>query len=89
MDSPQNWEINGYLKIDNSFLRFINEQAFFPFSKYYQEYPTTTALISSIFLLIGVTGFLFLHVIYIRLKFNRYQKLKAQKFLCGNKIFFL
>lgn len=87
MDSPQYWELNGYLEIDNSFLRFINEQAFFPFNKYYQEYPTTTALIFSIFLLIGITGFLFLHVIYIRLKFNRHQKLKAQKFFMWEQNF--
>jgi len=81
MDSPQYWELDGYLKIDNSFLRFINEQVFFPFNKHFQEYPTTTALIFSIFLLIGITGFLFLYVIHLRLKFNRYQKLKARKFV--------
>ena len=80
MDSPQHWKLDSYLKVDNSFLRFINEQVFFPFSKYYQEYPTTTALISFVFLLIGITGFLFLYVIYLRLKFIRHEKLKAKKF---------
>lgn len=80
MEFPQYWEFDGYLKIDNSFLRFINDQVFFSFNKHFQEYPTTSALILSIFLLIGITGFLFLYVIYLRIKFNRYQKLKARKF---------
>jgi HEAT repeat protein len=81
MDSPKYWELDGYLKVDNSFLRFINEQVFFSFNKHFQEYPTTTALIFFVFLLVGITGFLFLYVIHLRLKFNRYQKLKASKFV--------
>ena len=81
MDSAQYWGFNSYLRIDNSFLRFINEQVFFPFNKHFQEHPTTTALICSIYLLIGITVFLFLYVIHLRLKFNRYQKFKAHKFI--------
>jgi hypothetical protein len=75
MNSPKNWEFN------DSFLRFISEQVFFPFHKHFQEYPVTTALIFSVFLLIGITVFLFFYVIYLRLKINRYQKLKARKFV--------
>jgi HEAT repeat protein len=81
MESPQYWELDGYLKIDNSFLRFISEQVFFPFNQYFQEYPVTTSLIMSVFLLIGITVFLFLYVIYLRIKFNRYQNLKDRKFV--------
>jgi HEAT repeat protein len=81
MDSPKNWDFDGYLKIGDSFLRFIREQAFFPFHKHFQEYPITTALIFSVFLLIGITVFLFFYVIYLRLKINRYQDLKAHKFV--------
>ncbi len=87
MDSPKFWELDGYLKIDNSFLRFINEQVFFPFNKHFQEYPVTTALIFSVFLLIGITVFLFLYVIYLRFKFNRYQKLKSRKFVVWEQNF--
>jgi HEAT repeat protein len=87
MNSPQYWELDGYLKIDNSFLQFINEEVFFSFNKHFQEYPTTTALIFSVFLIIGITGFLFLYVIHLRLKFNRYQKLKARKFVIWEQNF--
>lgn len=87
MGSPKYWELDDYLKVDNSSSQFVNEQVFFSFNKYFQEYnksfqeyPTVTALISSIFLFIGITGFLFLYVIHLRLKSNRYQKLKARKF---------
>ena len=80
MDTPKCWELDGFLKIDNSFLRFISEQVFFPFEKHFQEHPITTALIFSVFLLIGVTAFLFLYVVHLRLKINRHQKLKARKF---------
>jgi len=80
MDTPKCWELDGFLKIDNSFLRFISEQVFFPFDKHFQEHPITTALIFSVFLLIGVTAFLFLYVVHLRLKINRHQKLKARKF---------
>ena len=61
-------------------MRFINDQVFFSFNEHFQEHPTTTALIISVFLLIGITAFLFIYVIHLRLKFNRYQKLKARKF---------
>ena len=87
MDAPRYWELDGFLRIDNSFLRFIGEQVFFPFNKHFQEYPITTALIFSVFLLIGVTAFLFLYVIYLRLKIDRHQKLKARKFAVWEKNF--
>jgi HEAT repeat protein len=80
MDSPQYWELYGYLKIDNSFLQFISERVIFPFHKHFQEFPVTTALIFSIFLLIAITILLFLYVIYLRIKSNRYQNLKVRKF---------
>ena len=80
MDFPKYWELVGYLKIDNSILRFISEQVFFPFNKHFQEYPVITVLIFCVLLVIGFTVFLFIWVIHLRLKLNRYQKLKARKF---------
>lgn len=80
MDFPRFWELDSYLKIDNSFLQSIGDQVIFPFGKHFQEFPVTTSLILSVFLLTGITIFLFLYVIYLRLKFNRYLKLKALKF---------
>ncbi|MDH3257086.1 MAG: HEAT repeat domain-containing protein [Nitrospinota bacterium] len=80
MDSQKYWELDGYLKIDNSFLKLISEQVLFPFSKHFHEYPITTALILSVFLLIGITVFLFFYVVYLRIKLNRYQILKARRF---------
>jgi HEAT repeat protein len=85
MDSPQYWELYGHLKIDNSFLQFISERVLFPFHKHFQEFPITTALIFSIFLLIAITIFLFLYVIYLRIKSNRYQNLKVHKFAIWEK----
>lgn len=80
MDFPKYWELVSYLKIDNSILRSISEQVFFPFNKHFQEYPVITVLIFCVLLVIGVTVFLFIWVIHLRLKLNRYQKLKARKF---------
>ena len=80
MDLSKYWTLSGYLKIDNSFLQSIGEQALFPFEKHFHEFPVTTSLILSVFFLIGITIFLFLYVIYLRIKFNRYQKLKTLKF---------
>ncbi len=85
MDSPKNWEFDGFLKIGDSFLKLISEQVFFPFHKHFQEYPITTALIFSVFILIGITAFLFLYVIHLRLKIDRYQNLKARKFVNWEK----
>jgi HEAT repeat protein len=87
MDSPKYWELDGYLKIGDPFLKFISEQVFFPFHQHFQEYPITTALIFSVFILIGITVFLFFYVIYLRLKVNRYQDLKARNFIIWEKIF--
>jgi HEAT repeat protein len=87
MDSPKYWELDIYLKIDNSFLRFINEEVFFSFNKHFQEYPITTSLIFSVFLFIGITIFLFFYVIYLRLKIDRYQNLKTRNFIIWEKIF--
>ncbi len=69
-----------YLKIDSSLLQTIADQVLFPFNEHFQKFPITTSLILSVFLLIGITIFLFLYVIYLRLKYNRYQNLKARKF---------
>lgn len=80
MNFPKYWEPYVYLKTDNSFLQFFSEQVLFPFGKHFQEYPITTALIFSVFLLIGFTVFLFFYVLYLRFKFNRYQNLRARKF---------
>ena len=80
MDSPKYWDFDDYLKTGNSFLRFINEEVFYSFNKHFQEHPVTTALIFSVFLLIGITVSLFLYVVHLRFKYNRYQKLKARKF---------
>lgn len=81
MDSPKNWGFDRFLEIGDSFLNFISEQVFFPFHEHFQEYPITSILIFSVFILIGITVFLFFYVIYLRLKINRYQKLKASKFI--------
>ena len=80
MDLSKYRELNNFLKIDNSFLQLIGEQVLFPFNQHFQEYPVTTSLIMSVFLLIGLTVFLFLYVIYLRVKFNRYQNLKTRRF---------
>lgn len=87
MNSPKYWEFDVYFKIDNSFLRFIKELAFFPFSKYYQDYPAETALIFFVFFLIGFTVFLFFYVIYLRLKIDRYHNLKTRNFVIWEKTF--
>jgi HEAT repeat protein len=81
MDSPKNWEFDRFLEIGDSFLNFISEQVFFPFHEHFQDYPITSILIFSVFILIGITAFLFFYVIYLRLKINRDQKLKASKFI--------
>jgi HEAT repeat protein len=65
----------------------FGEQVFFPFSQHFQEHPITTALIMSVFLLIGVTVFLFVYAIYLRIKLNRYQNLKARKFVIWEQNF--
>jgi HEAT repeat protein len=80
MDSSKYSELEDYLKIGSSFLQFIREHVLFPFNQHFQDYPVTTSLIMSVFLLIGITVFLFLYVIYLRIKFNRYQNLKTLKF---------
>ena len=81
MDFFKYREFDGYLRIDDSFLQAIGKQAFFPFNEHFREFPITTSLILSVFLLIGITIFLFLYVIYLRIKFSRYQNLKARKFV--------
>lgn len=80
MDVFKYSELKDYLKIDSSFLQTIGEQVLFPFNEHFREFPVTTSLILSVFLLIGITVFLFLYVIYLRIKFNRYQNLKTHKF---------
>ncbi len=80
MDYSKDLEFEDSLKVVNSFWQFITEQVLFPFNQHFQEYPVTTSLIMSVFFLIGITVFLFLYVIYIRIKFNRYQNLKARNF---------
>ena len=80
MDFSKYRELDAYLKIDNSLWELLGKQIFFPFHQHYQEYPVTTSLIMSVFLLIGLTIFLFLYVIYLRIKFNRYQSLKTRRF---------
>ena len=76
MDSSQYWK----LQIDSSFFQVIGEQLLFPFNQHFQEYPVTSSLIMSVFLLIGLTVFLFLYVIYLRIKFNRYLNSKTRNF---------
>ena len=68
-------------------LHSFGEQVLFPFSQHFQEHPITTALIMSVFLLIGVTVFLFVYAIYLRIKLNRYQNLKARKFVIWEQNF--
>ena len=80
MDSSKYRELEDYLKLDTSFWQFVSEQIFFPFNQHFQEHPVTTSLIMSVFLLIGITVFLFLYVIYMRIKLNRYQILRTHKF---------
>jgi HEAT repeat protein len=87
MNSPEYWEFDGYLKAYNSFLRFIKDHVFFPVSKYFEEYPIETFLIISVFLLIGLTVFLFFYVIYLRLKIDRHLNLKTRNFEIWEKIF--
>jgi HEAT repeat protein len=87
MDSPKFWEFDGYLKVDNSFLGFIKDRVFFPISKYLEDYPIETFLIFSVFLLIGLTVFLFFYVIYLRLKIDRHHNLKTRNFEIWEKIF--
>ena len=80
MDSSEHREFSDFLSIDDSFWQSITDKVLFSFNQYFQEYPLTTSMILSIFLLIGITVFLFLYVIYLRIQFNRYQNLKALKF---------
>ena len=80
MDSSKYSEPEDYLSIVGSFFQFVREHVLFPFNQHFQEYPVTSSLILSVFLLIGITVFLFLYVIYLRIRFNRYQNLKTFKF---------
>jgi len=81
MDTSKYLKLKDYLKIDNSFLRFLSDQTFFSFNQNFQEHPITTTLIMTVFLIIGVTIVLFIYVIYLRIKLNRYQNLKARNFV--------
>ena len=80
MHTSKYLELENYLKIDNSFLRFLSDQTFFSFNQNFQEHPITTTLIMTVFLIIGITIVLFIYVIYLRIKLNRYHNLKARNF---------
>lgn len=79
MDSPKHWEFGNFSEIENFLSRFLGDQVS-TFSRFFEEAPIATGLILSVLVFIGLTVFLILYIIYLRIKFERYKKKKARKF---------
>ncbi len=80
MKPPIFWEMMSSQDVEKLFLGFDSKQVFSPFYRFFEEVPIVTGLIFSVFVVIGVTVFLILYVIYLRIKFELYRKKKARKF---------
>jgi len=80
MKPPIFWEMMSSQDVEKPFLGFDSKQVFSPFYRFFEEGPIVTGLIFTIFVVIGVTVFLILYVIYLRIKIELYRKKKALKF---------
>lgn len=80
MKPPVFWEMMSSQDVEKPFLGFDSKQVFSGLYRFFEEDPIVTGLIFSVFVFIGVTVFLILYVIYLRMKFELYRKKKVRKF---------
>jgi len=80
MKPPIFWELISSQDVEKPFLDFDSKQVFSPLYRHFGEDPIVTGLIFTVLVFIGVTVYLILYVIYLRIKSNLYQKKKARKF---------
>ncbi len=80
MTLPRDWAALDHSGIEISFLQFLEDLGLVPFPGLFLEKPVLALAILSVFLLIAVTLFLLIYIIFTHIKFGIREKRKNQRF---------